>query len=357
MAGNSEISTEAFGAYLDHALVMNEHELALREQLVPELPDTIVDSHTHFVPAGACDPQEIPPSILGHMMSTFASFTFEQSRDLDEMFFPGKQLSKARFSHVFPNIDKREVNEAVLETAAQGDYPVLFGVSDTPEDVDYTVAQLESGGYRGLKMYYLASEPPKYNVYEYFPQPVLQAAERAGTPIILHLPHSLYRSEAEVFRVAEDYPDLKVILAHVGVANVPKPEIDSILAGFATLPNVYADTALVDSDEIVHKALQHLGPERVLYGSDEPLNLMRTQTYFNPKLQAPRVLTDYPYHWARADEQAEFRHLAEGPFVHNHWAQVRALVGGIALVSGNPEERQHNSELVFRENARELFAA
>lgn len=352
---NPEISSKAFDAYLDHALTMNEHELALRDSLVPELPDRITDSHTHFVPAGVCDPNEIPPRILGHMMSTFASFTFDQSRALDEMFFPGKHVTKARFSHIFPNIDKPTVNKAALETAEQGDYPVLFGVSDSQDTIDYTIAQIESGDYRGLKMYYLASDPPKYEVYEYFPRPILEAAERAGIPIILHLPHSLYRSEDEVFQVAEDYPELSIILAHVGVANMPKPEINKILAGFATLPNVYADTALVDSDEIVRKALQHLGPRRVLYGSDEPLNLMRTQTYFNPKLNTPRVLTDYPYHWVQPDEQAEFRHLAEGPFVHNHWAQIRALVGGIALVSNGPEERQRNTELVFRDNARALF--
>jgi hypothetical protein len=352
-----EISPEAFRAYLDNALAMNEHELALRDDLVPELPDAIVDSHTHFVPEGACDPRDIPPKILGHMMSSFTSFTFDQSRALDEMLFPGKHVTKARFSHVFPNINKPEVNEAVLATAEQGDYPVLFGVSDSPEDVDYTVAQLESGKYRGLKMYYLASDPPKYGIYEYFPKPILEAAERTSVPIILHLPHSLYKSEDEVFQVANDYPGLSIILAHVGVANMPRPEIDKILAGFATLPNVYADTALVDSDEIVYRALQHLGPRRVLYGSDEPLNLMRTQTYFNPKLNTPRVLTDYPYHWIQPDEQAEFRHLAEGPFVHNHWAQIRALVGGIALISGSPEERQRNAELVFATNARTLFEA
>lgn len=352
-----KISQEKYDSYIAHALEMNRFEASIRDELMPEVPDRVIDCHTHLAVEGSCDIDEIPEHIQRHMMSTFTGFTIDQSKALDSMFFPDKDVSKARFSHVFPNIDKVAVNEAAKNSKANGDYPFLFGISNSDDDIEYTISELMSGNYRGLKMYYLASDPPKYGLYEYFPKPILEVAQKQGIPIVLHLPHSLYNSADEVVELANNFPDLKIILAHIGVANIPKPEIDRILNTFAELPNVYADTALVDCAEVVLKALQHLGHRRVMYGSDEPLNLLRTVTYFNPELQSARVLTDFPYHWANPEEQQKYGHLTERPFVHNHWLQLQALIGSIALTSDSPADRQHKTELIFSENAKELFAS
>ncbi len=351
-----KITPELHASYVNHALTMNEQEEEIRAKILPEIPDTIIDSHTHVFVPGSLDVTEIPIHIQDHMMSTFPGFTLEQSLASDQLLFQGKQISKARFAHIFPNINKKIVNSFVGGTLPkQGDIPVLFGISDSKEDIDYTIASIESGIFKAIKMYYLATEPPKYGFLEYFPEAVLESAEKNEHPVIVHLPHSLYRSSDEVMDVAQRHPDLKIILAHVGVANIDKPELDDRLAAFAKAPNIFVDTALVDESNVVLKALQHLGPKRVLYGSDEPLNLMRTITYYNPELQAGRVLTDYPYHWANNEEQIKYRHLAKQPFVHNHWRQMQALIGAIANISDNPGERQANSDLIFGDNARSLF--
>lgn len=343
--------------YIEHALTMSDVEAELRDQLLPQLPNSIIDSHTHAAVPNDFDHESLPAHVHQHMMSTFPTFGIDDSHHATDMLFPGKRVSKARFAHAFAGIDKRAVNEYLAGDPSPSDYPVLFGVSDTPEDIDYTIAQIESGAFRGLKMYYFASDPPKYGLFEYFPRPVLDAAQKAEIPIILHLPHSLYRSEEEVEQLSEEYPDLKVILAHIGVANLPKPELDVILPRFAQLPNVYVDTALVDADGIAIKALQHMGPKKVLYGSDEPLNLLRTVTYFNPELDTARVLTDFPYHWADPVEQTKYRSSAQTAFIHNHWLQIATLLDGIAATTNSPAERQEVTEMVFRTNAEQLFGS
>jgi predicted TIM-barrel fold metal-dependent hydrolase len=341
--------------YIQHALTLNDVEVQMRDELMPQLPDTIIDSHTHAAVPGEFDHETLPEHVHRHMMSTFPTFGISDSDQASELLFPGKVVAKARFAHAFAGIDKREVNDFLATETKPEDYAILFGVSETAEDVEYTIAQIETGIYKGLKMYYFASDPPKYGLYEYFPRPILDAAQKAGIPIILHLPHSLYRSENEVEQLSQEYPDLRIILAHVGVANLPQPELDPILRHFAQLPNVYVDTALVDADGIAVKALQHLGPQRVLYGSDEPLNLLRTVTYFNPELHTARVLTDFPYHWADPIEQTKYRSAAEKEFIHNHWLQLTTLLDGIVATSNSPAERQTATEMVFRTNAEKLF--
>lgn len=341
--------------YIQHALTVNDDEIELRDELTSQLPDTIIDSHTHVAVPEEFNYESLPTHVHQHMMSTFPTFNIEDSHRASELLFPGKTILKARFAHAFAGIDKRRVNDYLAKNSSSGDYPVLFGLSDSQEDIEYTISQIETGSFKGLKMYYFASDPPKYGLFEYFPRPALDAAQRAGIPIILHLPHSLYHSGEEVERLAEDYPDLSVILAHIGVANLPRPELDTILPRFAQHPNVYVDTALVDAAGIAVKALQHMGPKRVLYGSDEPLNLLRTVTYFNPELNTARVLTDFPYHWADPIEQTKYRSSTQKAFVHNHWLQVAMLLDGIATVSNSPAQRQDVTEMVFRTNAEKLF--
>jgi len=268
--------------------------------------------------------------------------------------FPGKVVRKLRFAHVFPGLDHKGINEHLLEKSSEKDNVALFGLSNSQEDIDYTVSELESGLYAGLKMYYIASNPPKYKLEEYFPEPILRTAEKEGVPIILHLPHSLYRSDMEVITVAQRYPRLKIVLAHVGVAHVPKPELATTLSTFGKYPNIYADTARVHSAEIVAAAVHHLGKDRIVYGSDEPLNLLRSATYFNPDLQAPRLLTDYPYHWADLEEQAKWLHLAPR-FVHSQWEQLEAISNAADLLCLNGLARQTFRKKIFSENAKAIF--
>jgi len=349
------MSTPDFEAYYQDAIKLNDDELAQQSSLLPEIPERLIDSHTHSSNADFIAEYEMLPSILGHMMSTFPRVSIEQSRQIDQILMPGKSIGKLRFAHVYPGLDHRAITEYILQYNRDIDRTALFGLSETPEDTEYTISELRSGKYNALKMYYLSSDSPKSEVYEYFPPEILRVAQQEHLPIILHLPHSLYQSEHEVHRVAKDFPDLSIVLAHIGVANVPKPALDGILARFSEHPNVFVDTAMVDSKAIVLSALKNLGRDRVLYGSDEPLNLMRVVAFYNPDLQRDRVLTGYPYHWADSEEQAKWSHLATEPFVHSQWSQLKAILGAARKVVASQNDYQNLLDDVFYGNANRVF--
>ncbi|UTX50990.1 amidohydrolase family protein [Candidatus Saccharibacteria bacterium TM7i] len=344
-----------FDAYFENALNLNEDELQIREATLPLLPDTIIDAHTHASHQRFIDEYDMPSHIKAHMMSTFPQVDIEQSQEIDRKLMPGKEIHKIRFAHVYPNLGQRAVTEYIKSENTEKDSVALFGLSNSPEEIDYTISELETGNYSALKMYYLNSIPPKETVYEYFPHQVLEVAQRQEVPIILHLPKSLYESSNEAIDVAEKYPDLKIILAHIGVANVPKPELGSTLESLSKHPNILVDTAMVDNATIVTEALEHLGAERILYGSDEPLNLMRIASFFNPDLQRDRVLTDYPYHWANQAEQKKWRHLITTPLVHSHWRQISAIIDSVRTLSHNTDEEDSSLESIFNTNAKNTF--
>jgi predicted TIM-barrel fold metal-dependent hydrolase len=340
--------------YYSNALDLNEHEETLRDRLAPRLPDLMIDTHVHAAAPEHFDINTMPDHVRSHMMSTFPVTTIEMSQDIDQALLPGQEIRKLRFAHAFSGIAHRAVNEYLRSVSPEGDRVALFGVSNNETDVEYTRAELKSGQYEGLKMYYNASNPPKKELLEYFPPEVLTVAEKENVPIILHLPASLYNSADEVEAVVARYPALKVVLAHIGVAHIVRPELDGILKRFAKSGNVYVDTSGVDNPQLVSKALEHLGTDHVLYGSDEPLNLIRAVVYDNPEL-GPRLLTDYDYHWADSEEQSKWRHLAGEPFVHNQWRQLQAILTAIESLDMRPEDKSKVLESIFHGNAQAVF--
>ncbi len=343
-----------YKTYYDHAFTLNEAELALRARLLTQVPGLIIDAHVHAGGADHFDEAALPTHIFGHMMSTFPVVTVEQSQLIDRTFLPGKDVRKVRFAHAFTGIGHQAVNAYLLESSPSSDAVALFGLSNCPDDIGYTIDELRSRRYAGLKMYYNASNPPKSQLYDYFPPDVLHVAEAVGVPIILHLPHSLYNSAAEVEQLTAEHPNLKVILAHIGVAHVVKPELDKILRSIAASGNVYVDTSAVENPQLVLSALQQLGYGNVLYGSDEPLSLIRSVVYENPSL-GPRLLTDYPYHWADQQEQEQWGHLFTDKFVHAHWRQLQAIVDAVNQLHESPQTRARVLEDIFYANAARLF--
>jgi predicted TIM-barrel fold metal-dependent hydrolase len=340
--------------YYEHALALNENERVLQSIIVPQLPDLIVDTHVHAGAPEHFSEITIPDHVRTHMMSTFPVTTIEMSRNIDATLLPGQDIQKLRFAHAFTGIAHRAVNQYLLSNSPNTDRVALFGVSNNAEDVIYTREHLRSGAYAGLKMYYNASNPPKEEMDEYFPPEILDVAEDERIPIILHLPKSLYRSAEEVEMAAARNPELKIVLAHIGVAHVVRPELDGILHRFAAAGNVYVDTSGVDSAELVLKAMQHLGPDRVMYGSDEPLNLIRSVVYDNPDV-GPRLLVDHDYHWADRQEQARWRHLADKPFVHNQWRQLQAILDAVDMFAARSSDKTRLLEKIFHGNAQSVF--
>lgn len=67
----------------------------------------------------------------------------------------------------------------------------------------------------------------------------------------------------------------------------------------AELPTVFMDTAFVFGRDLVRAAVRAMGPTRILFGTDEPLSLIRATAYVHPRL-GPRLYAP-GYHWSRDD--------------------------------------------------------
>ncbi len=333
-------------AYLEHARDLTIVEQGFISEFAAWLPQDIIDCHAH------CNLPEHVLSITGraynHMLSTFPSFTLDESDDWNALFYPGKIVRSLRFPMVFKGIDYRAANLYLLEKSAPEDRVALYGI---PDDMDYTVHMLVHPRVSALKMYCSYLEPPATHIYQYFPKAVLSIAQRLNKPVILHPPAKITDCRGELELLIRDFPDLRICIAHLGLDREQTPCLEDTFAMLSGHPLVYLDTALVQSVEAITTALRIFGFGRIMYGSDAPLHLIRSVDYRHPKL-GWRIASEYIYHWSDPTEHKNFGHLAIGA-PHVHWTALAAIKSAICILATSQQESAKQN--IFRENARSFY--
>jgi len=333
--------------YLENSLTLTEREKKLIRVFSEWLPDKIVDCHTH------CNlyehVQEVDEEMYHQMISTFKGFDLEDSHRVGLAFFTNKNIRRLRFPFPFRGIDIKSANNYLLNNVKDPDKIALCGI---PKDIDYTISMMNTGKFSALKMYYQQFNPPSKKIYEHFPPKILESAEKLEIPIILHLPKMITLCKEQLLDVINTFPKLKISLAHLGLPSFVVPNLQETYEEIAKYSNVYMDTAMVPSKDVLDMAIKTFGPKRIMFGSDEPLNLIRSILYNNPKL-GQRIVTEYMYHWVNKEEHEEYKKLAQGA-VHMHWPAIQAIKDTIEnlYVPGKQEDIKND---IFNNNAARFF--
>lgn len=328
-------------SYLADALALSAEERGRLRAALAVLPDSIVDAHTHI--SRRQDVEHMSAELLGHVVSTFPLYSLEMAEAAKRVLWPGKQLRAARMAHAVTGYRHAAINEHLQADLPAADFFIGFGLASAPLDV---CRLFPTGGVAALKMYFHSVDPPLRTVAEVFPESVLRAAEVAGVPIILHLPTSLPDGLDEVRDVAIRHPQLTVILAHLGGQGgqtLTRPVVAAFHA-IAELPTVFMDTAFVFDRDLVRAAVQALGPARILFGTDEPLSLIRAIAYVHPRL-GPRLYAP-GYHWSRDDGAP--KEVTGGTPILLHIQLLEAIIDAV-------ERDRQSLQAIFHDNALRLF--
>ena len=332
--------------YLEYALNISPREAALISLFKDWLPEQIIDCHAH------CNTRDHVLGMGGksynHMLSTFPFYSLEDSARVHQLLYPGKNVRALRFPKTFNGVEHRVANEYLLSKSPATDRVAIFGL---PEDIEYTIRMLSNPRCSALKMYYSYVDPNAELIYECFPKPVLEATQDLDIPIVLHLPRMIVRSIRDLLTMLADFPRLRVSIAHLGLSKMLVPGLREAYEALVPFGRVSLDTALNTSPDVVHLALELFGDQRVMFGSDEPLHLIRSVVYEHPEL-GQRLATAYPYHWVNPDEYREYGHLAKN-VVHAHWQSLGAIKEAVerfpVAIRGDMKSR------IFHDNAAEFF--
>jgi hypothetical protein len=335
--------------YVEMGMTLNDTELSTRDDLMARLPDVIVDSHVHCQLREHARHAYAP--ILDLPLSSFPWFDLDESQLLHSVFFPGKDYRCVRFPVPVVGMDFDAANRYLLESTASSD---AVAVAGSRNDLPYTHKMIDHPRTAGLKMYHLESLPPATTVFEVFPHEVLEHAEARQIPIIFHLPDQAAKLLEPLQEIGSRYPDLEVVLAHVGRQLFVDPGTVYAFEQVAAFPNFSVDTAMVFSKDILSLALNSFGSERVLFGTDEPLGLIRANVYEDPAIGLKMSATDCDYHW-KLPEHEELHRLFGNGAAPMAFLQINSLLEVIDSLYEGPA-MDAAVEAVFKTNAASRFA-
>lgn len=340
------ITREERRAYLNYAQKLTPGEINLISIFAEWLPENLIDCHTH------CSLEKhvnsIHPRAFQHMLSTFPYFSLEESAEWNTVLHPQNRVRTLRFAMPYIGIDFKKANSYLLTSSPLEDRIALFGI---PHDPEYTNSMLDHPRVSALKMYHMTIEPPAKKIFEYFPREILREAEKKQIPIILHPPTRITKCVDQIIQLTKLFPDLKICLAHISLTKEIVPGLSKTLEVLKKIPNIWFDTALVPCHEVVFLALRIIGPNRIMYGSDSPLHLIRSKPYSNPML-GERLITEIEYHWVDKKEHLKYKHLANNP-THAHWDALIAIKKAIERL---PLENQASTKnKIFHDNAAKFY--
>jgi predicted TIM-barrel fold metal-dependent hydrolase len=177
-----------------------------------------------------------------------------------------EDLAGIEYAVVMPNPTPRPDNQALIETLA-GDRRWIPCAQVNPNDAD-AVAQVRqavtAGGCRMLKIM-----PAIYGAPPCGPasRALMEVARELGIAVNIHS-GGVHSGPLEIGAVARRYPEVPIIMDHMGYRNDGH---HAILAAEDN-PNVYLGTTIAAHEPaFVERAIQAVGPERVIFGSNLPL--------------------------------------------------------------------------------------
>lgn len=260
-------------------LKYSEYDAEVYEkELKTFLPERFIDCHTHlwkntFKPKGKSNGGSEWTELVADEM------TDKNLSDSLSQLFPENSVTPLVFGGVKCDLD--ECNEYVYQAGKKYGFPTLLR-SEYTTDADDLASQVKNGGFLGLKPY-ITNCPPyipasEIRIFDFLPKEHLEKANENGWIVMLHIPRSKRLKDevnlAQLMEIEEKYPNLKLVVAHIGRA-YSKEDIGDAFKLLKNTKNMYFDFTANLCDDAIKACIEAVGTKRLMFGSDLPISIMR----------------------------------------------------------------------------------
>lgn len=164
-------------------------------------------------------------------------------------------------------------------------YPLISCQPGISKDISVVEKLIGGGKFYGMKFHPSNTQKSVKDNFEAYSK-YLSLAEEKGLPCVFHSITDGKSDPADIIRLAEKHPKLPVVLYHIDLMASPEQmskTIDNISSSVKSAKsNIFVDiswlTGLFDNSEqnknTIKQALEKIGPERILFGSDTPIEEM-----------------------------------------------------------------------------------
>lgn len=331
------------------------------EELKDFLPDKILDVHTHVWL------DEMKPKKKADAVSRTVSWpnlvakdnSIEDLQETYRLLFPGKEVSAMIFTNGGPT---EEMNQYIVESGKKTGWPTLYW-SHPKQSADELEKKIREGGFLGIKSY--LSNSPEYlpeaeiRIFDFFPKHQLKRMDEMGAIVMLHIPrHGRLKDPvnlAQIKEIKQEFPNLRLIVAHVGRAYTKEDVGNAFTVLEEVLPDLKWDFCANCCEYAITEVIRQAGVKNVMYGTDMPILRMRTHrieengTYVN--LVAPGMYGDVsndPHMREVSPEEAEKITF----FVYEELLSLKRACKTLGLSKQDVEDIMYNNAMELIDGAR-----
>ena len=347
----------------DPAGEYHDHIRLWAGELGPWLPRDLFDAHVHLGPPEAMGPYS--PARSREPLCTFPSLPWETLQALYPRLFSGKTL-RGLIAFPFPHreVDMEAANAylaGVVKRAPQVRGFILSHPTDTPR-TRAMFEQAEKAGARflGVKPYFdlLGKSNYECTMPEFIPDDLLEFMDRERLIMMLHTSGTGMGdpdNQAYIRRVLDRYPNVRIILAHMGRYLQVEEFYRFIDSDLPRHPSLWLEMSSASRPEVYARTLARSELwGRLLFGSDVPYGLITGVEAWSEET-GPVFLTRDRYPWSDESVNRKFGGAAER-LTYNTYHTIKALKDALEALPLDGDVADTIKRQVFCDNAASLFA-
>lgn len=137
---------------------------------------------------------------------------------------------------------------------------------------------LDDAGFCGIKLNPLRHA---YVADDVILDPVMEEARKRNVPVFIHSGHPPYSLPWSIGFLAERFPDVKVVMLHMGHGH--GVYIDAAIKMAKRFSNIYLEMSGMPMGVRIKQAYEEVGHDRILFGTDFP--------FHHPSVEIQKVIT------------------------------------------------------------------
>jgi predicted TIM-barrel fold metal-dependent hydrolase len=252
------------------------------EELHSFVPRRVFDVHNHYYRWAL---NTSPDKETGHAAGLgrdFPEADRARSDAWDALLLPGRKVQRLSFGcPLWSTSDFGISNRFVAEQESRDPSSAVLMMVHPGMSCDYIESQVREHGFLGFKPYRMhatTGDPVECRITDFLPEQQIAIAHRHRLLIMLHIAkRDAIADQANIddlVRLTSKYPNAQWILAHCA-RSYSAWAIERAAKRLRGLPNIWYDTSSVCESDAIEALINGVGPDRVMYGSDNPVGVGR----------------------------------------------------------------------------------
>ena len=247
------------------------------------IPQRIIDVHTHVYLEEFND-----PAYTGRLANRSQSWpsliavdnSIEDIKETYKIMFPDNKVIPVIFGTPLKEYHREMQNDYIARASKAEGYPALL-LTEPSQSADELSNVLSSGIYHGIKVYleYAPAYIPgnEIRIFDYIPHHQLEILNENKMVLMLHIPRPGRLKDPvnieQMLEIDRRYPDVKLIIAHVGRA-YSLADLGDALDKLKD-SNMMFDFSANTNHSVFEELLRTIDSSRIMFGSDLPVVRMR----------------------------------------------------------------------------------